>query len=183
MRRIDARLLAIAPLILAGCASGERRAAPAPLPAKVSSAIPREIAPQSAVTAAAYVASASSIELFEIMSSELALKRARTRRVREFAQMVLEAHMGASMQLSLAGRRLDLLPVATLSPPHQAMFDRLQQAADFDALYRRQQLAVHRDAVRVHGNYASLGASPTLRPVAAAMLPVFQRYLRLLRYL
>jgi hypothetical protein len=37
--------------------------------------------------------------------------------------------------------------------------------------------------VRVHGNYASLGASPTLRPVAAAMLPVFQRYLRLLRYL
>jgi putative membrane protein len=97
--------------------------------------------------------------------------------------MVLEAHMGASMQLSLAGRRLDLLPVATLSPTHQAMFDRLQQAADFDALYRRQQLAVHRDAVRVHGNYASLGASPTLRPVAAAMLPVFQRYLRLLRYL
>lgn len=184
MRGIDSKLLALALplLIFGGCAGEQRKPAPAPRSAALPE-VPRAIAPQSAATPAAYVASASSIELFEIMSSELALKRARTKRVREFAQMVLEAHKGASMQLSLAGRRLNLLPAAILSPTHQAMFDQLQAAADFDAVYRRQQLAVHRDAVRVHGNYAALGGSPTLRPVAAAMLPVFQRYLRLLRYL
>jgi putative membrane protein len=185
MHRMGARLLALGLLVLAaGCARQEAKVASVPQPrAPMPQSVPQDIAPGAAVTPAAYIASASSIELFEILSSELALQRARTRRVREFAQMILDTHKGASLQLSLAGRRLNLLPSATLSPSHQAMLDQLRLAPDFDGLYRRQQLAVHQDALRIHGNYAALGASPTLRPVAQSMVPVFRRYLRLLRYL
>lgn len=103
--------------------------------------------------------------------------------MRDFASAVLDAHKGASMQLSLAGRRLNLLPSATLSPTHRAMMDELRSASDFDSVYRKQQIAVHRDALAVHRSYAALGTSPTLRPVAASLVPVFQRYLRVLGYL
>ena len=183
MRRMGAKLLALGLFgLLPGCAREEPKTASVPR-APAPQPIPQDIAPSAAVTPATYIASASSIELFEILSSELALQRARTKRVREFAQMILDTHKGASMQLSLAGRRLNLLPSATLSPSHEAMLNQLRVAPDFDGLYRRQQVAVHQDALRIHGNYAALGASPTLRPVAQSMVPVFRRYLRLLRYL
>jgi putative membrane protein len=171
-------------VLLAGCTREEPRSASIPQPRAPSpQAIPDTIAPASAATPAAYVASASSIELFDILTAELALPRARTKRVREFAEMILSIHKGASMQLSLAGRRLNLLPSASLSPTHQALLNQLRAAPDFDSVYRRQQVAVHQDALRIHSNYAALGASPTLRPVAQSLVPVFRRYLRLLRYL
>jgi putative membrane protein len=185
MHRLGAKLLALGLpfVVLAGCAHQELQTVSTSGARAVARPIPETIAPTAAATPAAYIASASSIELFEILSSELALKRARTKRVREFAEMVLDTHKGASMQLSLAGRRLNLLPSATLSPTHESMLNQLRAAPDFDGLYRRQQLAVHQDALRIHSSYAALGASPTLRPVAQSMVPVFRRYLRLLRYL
>ena len=183
MRRVDARLVVstAALLLLAACASRESVTA-ASVPA-ASRYAPRSVPRSAPLSSASYVASASSIELYEIQSAELALQRARTKRVRDFAASVLDAHRGASMQLSLAGRRLNLLPSATLSPTHQAMMDELRSAADFDSVYRRQQITVHRDALAGHRNYAAVGTSPTLRPVAAALAPLFQRYLRQLDYL
>ena len=111
------------------------------------------------------------------------MQRSSNGRVREFAAMMISAHKGTSAQLSFAGRRLNLLPSATLDAKRQAMFDSLQAAANFDGLYRQQQLTVHQDALALHRNYASRGTSPTLRPVALAMMPIVERHLRLIRYL
>src|SRR5690242_12578555 len=93
-------------MLLAGCAGNEEAVTSASVPSPVREA-PRTVAPRHAISPASYVASASSIELYEIQSAELALQRARTQRVRDFALMVLVSHRGASMQLSLAGRRLN----------------------------------------------------------------------------
>lgn len=111
------------------------------------------------------------------------MQRSSNGRVREFAAMMISAHKGTSAQLSFAGRRLNLLPSATLDAKRQAMFDSLKAAANFDGLYRQQQLTVHQDALALHRNYASRGTSPTLRPVALAMVPIVERHLRLIRYL
>ena len=171
MSNAGARLVVLAaPLILLGCSNGEERVSTASVRRQPA----QNLAPEAAPSSAAYVASASSIELYEIESAQLALKRARTKRVRDFAAMVLQAHNLASMQLSLAGRRLNLLPSATLSAKHQAMMAELREGPDFDAVYRRQQVAVQREALAVHRNYAALGTSPTLRPVAASLAAVFQ---------
>jgi putative membrane protein len=121
--------------------------------------------------------------LFIIGSSELALRRSSSARVREFAQMMIDAHRGTSAQLSFAGRRLNLLPSATLQPVHQAMINELEASTDFDRLYRQDQRSVHQRALALHRAYATRGRSPTLRPVAAAAVPVLERDMRLLSYL
>ena len=152
---------------------------PVPPPAAVQKPAPA----RSIMSAATYVARASAIDLFEIQSAELALQRSGRGNIREFASMMIEAHKGTSAQLSLAGRRLNLLPSRALTPEFAAKLELLRAAPDFDSFYKSQQEAVHREALAIHQAYALRGRSPTLRPVAAAAVPVIQRHLRLLRYL
>jgi putative membrane protein len=166
-------------LSLVSCAREERPAPPAAQsrrPAPVPSRQP-------ALSEATFVAENGSIDLFVIRSSELALQRSSSARVREFAQRMIADHKGTSAQLSLEGRRLNLLPSATLRPGEQAMLDSLQASTRFDPEYVRDQRTVHQRAVAIDSAYAAKGRSPTLRPVAAAALPTEQRHLRLLGYL
>ena len=162
-------------LALAGCATRE----PAHPPSTVRP--PRPSVP--AASPATFVATNGSIDLFVIRSSELALQRSSSPRVRDFATRMIEAHKGTSAQLSLAGRRLNLLPSATLGAAEQAMLDALQASGSFDADYVRDQRIVHQQAIALDSAFAASGDSPTLRPVAAAALPIEQRHLRLLAYL
>lgn len=131
--------------------------------------------------AADYMAMASSIDLLEIRSSQLALTRAQNPRHRDFARAMIAAHNGTSAQLSLAGRRLNLLPSATLLPIHQAMFDELSASSDFDGTYHRQQIAVHQAALKLHSDFAARGESATLRPVARNAVPIVRRHLETMR--
>jgi predicted outer membrane protein len=161
----------------AGCAHEERPPAPAPssLP---QTARPRSQAP--AASAAAFVSINGSIDLFVIRSSELALQRSSSARIRDFATQMIRGHKGTSAQLSFAGRRLNLLPSATLRPAEEAMFESLQSTTSFDAEYVRDQRTVHQQAVSLDRAYAAIGRSPTLRPIAAAALPIEQRHLRMI---
>lgn len=165
-------------LAVAGCQPSDQTPRPAPRPPGPIVQPPRL---GTTVSAAAYMASAASVDLFEIQSSQMALTRSRHAFHRNFASMMIGAHNGTSAQLSLAGRRLNLLPPATLLPRHQAMLAELSASADFDATYHRQQIAVHEEALRLHGNYARSGASPTLRPVAANAVPIVRRHLEMMR--
>ena len=124
-----------------------------------------------------YMAVASSIDLFEIRSAELALTRAANPRLRDFARTIIADHNGTSAQLSFAGRRLNLLPSATLLPAHQAMLDELSASGDFDSIYRRQQIAVHQASFKLHSDFAARGESPTLRTVARSAAPIERRHL------
>jgi putative membrane protein len=90
-------------------------------------------------------------------------------------------HKGTSAQLSLAGRRLNLLPSASLLPRHQAMIDELSASGDFDAIYHRQQIAVHQAALKLHSDFAARGESATLRPVAKNAVPIVRRHLDMMR--
>jgi len=177
------KLIKIAPvvalLLAASCAREEQpRGAPPPTsrPARAGPS-------RAAVTPAQYVSQASSIDLFLIGASELAMRKSSRPRTREFAVTEITAHKGTSAQLSLEARRLNLLPSATLSPRHQAMLNELERSADFDALYRRDEIAVHQEAEALHSRYASAGSSPTLRPVAQLVAPIIQRHQRMLKYL
>lgn len=166
-------------LMVAGCQPSERAPSPRPRPPGAIVQPPSPAA--TAASAAAYIAAAASIDLFEIQSSQLVLSRSQHVANREFAEMMIRAHNGTSAQLSFAGRRLNLLPPAAMQPRHEAMLAELSASANFDATFRRQQIAVHEEALRLHGNYARAGASPTLRPVAANAVPIIERHLRMLR--
>jgi putative membrane protein len=133
------------------------------------------------LSSAAYVAMASSIDLYQVKSAQLALERAHDPANRAFAERALSAHQGTSAQLSYAGRRLNLLPTATLNAEHQAMLEALTAASDFDSTYRAQQNIVLQEGVKLHSSYAKAGASPTLRPVAANAESVMRANLEALR--
>ena len=175
--RITWVAIAVIAATLAGCATGE-----APRE-RVRSGAERSRPPVviRPLFPADYMAMASSIDLYEIRSSELALTRAQNPRHRDFARMMITAHNGTSAQLSFAGRRLNLLPSATLLPSHQAMLDELSSGANFDAIYHRQQIAVHEAALRLHGDFAARGESATLRPVAANAARIVRRHLDIMR--
>ncbi len=177
MRRVA--VLSVASMVaLGGCAGGGGEAGSAG--AQSASAGSVAIAPVM-LSASAYVAMASSIDLFQVKSAELALQRAHDPSNRALAERALSAHQGTSAQLSFAGRRLNLLPTATLNPEHQAMLNELSAASDFDKIYRAQQNIVLQEGVRLHANYAKSGSSPTLRPVAANAENVMRANLQALR--
>jgi putative membrane protein len=165
---------------LSSCAREERPARPAPYSARGPLPPP---APEEATSEAEFVSENGSIDLFAIRSSELALQRSSSTRIHDFARRMIDDHKGTAAQLSLEGRRLNLLPSATLRTSEQVMLDGLISSSRFDADYVRDQRIVHQRAVALDATYAANGSSPTLRPVAAAALPIEQRHLRLIAYL
>jgi len=177
MRLSPLVLAAMAAATLAGCSTGSE-APPERDRYRAGEPGPVVVRP---LFAADYMAMASSIDLYEIRSSELALTRARSAAHRDFARRMIADHKGTSAQLSLAGRRLNLLPSATLLPRHQAMMDELSASGDFDAIYHRQQIAVHQAAVKLHGDFAARGESATLRPVAKNAAAIVRRHLDMMR--
>ena len=175
MRRLAVSSLALALALLGGCGGGGRATVQS-----ASSVQAASIAPV-ALSAAAYMATASSIDLFQVKAAQLALERSQNPANRAFAERMLSAHMGTSQQLNFAGRRLNLLPSATLDPQHQAMLDALASTSDFDNTYRAQENIVLQEGLKLHSSYAKSGASPTLRPVAANAETVMRANLKALR--
>ncbi len=160
-------------LLLAGCSTGGER----PVPTRPPVSVDRGLSP------ADYLEQTASLDLLEVRTSQLAFSRSGNARVRGYARMMIEEHTGLAAQLSFAGRRLGLLPSATLLPRHQAMLDGLGASPDFDRAYRSQQGELHRVAIRLHSDFAARGASPTLRPVAVSAVTVERRHLAMLQSL
>lgn len=159
--------------LLAGCASQ-------PSAAPTRTAYP-PVRPVPVLTPAAYVAEAGSIDLLAIRAGELAQSRSASARVRQLAAESIALHKGMAGQLSLAGRRLNLLPAASLLPRHQAMLASLSASQEFDRAYLDALADLNDEAIRLHGDYARRGASPTLRPVASAALARVQSERALVR--
>lgn len=169
----------LAAIALADCGSSPPRLEPI-RPASLPK-VERPVAP--AISAADYVANASAIDLYVIKASELALQRSSTLKIREVATRLIGAHQGSSAQLSLGGRRLNLLPSAQLQQRHRALLEQLYSSSSFDRDYAQQMQAVHREAVALHSSYVAGGTSPTLVPIARALAPVMEQQQRLISYL
>jgi putative membrane protein len=175
------RLLVVGLLaLLAACAEKPQAPSPWPTPsARPSKPERRPVRP--VLSPVAYVEIAGSIDLFEIRSAELALTRSADERTRTIARTRLRDHSGSSGQLSLQGRRLNLLPRPDLLPAHQRMFEELYSSPTFDATYRQQQLTIHDQEVGIQMDFAARGSSPTLRQLAMRMTPVERSHLALVR--
>jgi putative membrane protein len=117
-------------------------------------------------TPAAYLARAASYDLLMTLAAELGEQRSSDLALRRTAGQLAAEHRGLAAQLSLAGRRLDLLPARTLLPNHQAWLEELMSAEAFDPAWRRLARRVHQNSYHLHAAFAAGGASPTLKLVA-----------------
>lgn len=152
-----------------------------PLPARSCSqgvAMPPEALPLDAIT---YMSMAAGGDQFEIQSSQIALAKASSADVRNFAQMLINDHTLMSSKLMAAASASGLgAPAPMLTPDQQRMLNELQAAPagfSFDQLFLRDQVMAHEMALALHSNYASAGDNPALRAVAAGAVPVIQTHL------
>ena len=101
-----------------------------------------------------------------IRAAEHVARVSQDSRLRRLATEQADDHRGLAGQLSLAGRRLDLLPSPALQPRHQLWLDELIAAQDVRAGYLRVARRVHQNSYHLHAAFARSGESPTLKLVA-----------------
>ena len=166
--------LGVIALLLAGCAS--RQAPPPAAPAAI-----RTLPAISALAPAIYMQVAASSALFAVRASELAAERSTDPRLRDVARTIARDQRGIGSQLNFAGRRLDLLPSASMTPEQAADLDRLRNSSQVDRLYRQLMDPALTQAYQTHAAFAARGSSPTLRPVAKMAAPATRRNLQQLR--
>lgn len=166
--------LGLIAMLLAGCAS---RQAPPPVAPAVVGTLPAVVA----LAPAIYMQIAASSALFAVRASELAAERSTDPRLRNVARSIAQDQRGIGSQLNFAGRRLDLLPSASMTPEQAADLDRLRSSPQVDGLYRQLMDPALTQAYQAHAAFAARGSSPTLRPVAKMAAPATRRNLQQLR--
>lgn len=174
MSRLSGATLLV--LLLAGCGSN-----PAPEPVRPGQRSRPPVVRSISISPAQYVSTASSASLYVIKASQLIAERQGDSGLGNFARRFAADQGGVGAQISFAGRRLNLLPTATLSPTHQAMLDALSASPDPARTYVTQLTTVLRQTAIFHRQYERYGTSPTLRPVASMAASVFERELSQLK--
>ena len=120
--------------------------------------------------------------LFEVESSQLALKMSDDTDVKHFADMMVNDHGKANAALKLLAEQQKLTLPADLDEEHAAMVKTLEKAGDhFDAAYAKAQLDAHEAAVELFENYASDGENKELQGFAVQSLPALHGHLEAIK--
>lgn len=133
----------------------------------------------SAINPAAFLAIAYQDGLAEIQQAQLALQKASSNDVRDFAQRMVNDHTQANNQIaSLAQQKSVTLP-GTLPPSHQAALNELDtfSGADFDKAYMDMNAIDHAITVRLFRKQARNGQDPDIKSLAQSTLPVLEGHL------
>lgn len=133
----------------------------------------------SAIDPAAFIAHAYQDGLAEIQLSQLALQKATSADVRDFAQRMINDHTQANRQIAATAERKAIgLPVAP-SAEHQAALAALSifGGADFDKAYMDRNTIDHAKAVRLFRKQARDGLDADVRSFARSSLPVLEGHL------
>jgi putative membrane protein len=128
-----------------------------------------------------FLAQASSANLFEIQSSQLALQASQNPAVRNFANVMIADHTQLGQQVANVAAAAHLPPPPPgLLPAQQAALDQLRAAGSgygFDMAYRQAQIDAHQQAIGLMQGYATSGDVLELRNAAGAAIPMMQRHL------
>jgi putative membrane protein len=158
-----AALAASTPAFAAGMAAAP--AAAASMAAPVSD--PQQFTTQAAIG-----------NMFEIQSSELAMKQSSNDQVKQFAQRMITDHGKAATDMQPAASTDGTMVPSTLDATHEAQLQQLSglSGGDFDTAYITAQVGAHDDAVALFEGYSSGGKAGSLKDFAAKTLPTLQQH-------
>ncbi len=117
--------------------------------------------------------------MFEVQSSQLALKKNGDQDVHRFAERMIHDHEQANEKLkSLASGQT--IP-SSLDAPHQQMLQQLQSenGSNFVDAFKQAQVSAHRQTIDLFQNYAQNGDNPQLKQFAQQTLPTLQQHLQM----
>jgi len=119
--------------------------------------------------------------LAEVELGQLALQKATSPQVKQFAQRMVTDHTQANEELMQVAKSQNLdLPVQ-LDAKHKSDIDRLRglSGSAFDAAYMQHMLQDHQKDVADFQKQARSGSEPTLKSFAQKYLPTLQQHLQL----
>ena len=129
-----------------------------------------------------FVKNAATGDMFEVMSSKLAVMSATDPKIKAFAREMVDEHTKSTRELKAArstDNQTEELPTA-LDAGHQALIDvlRKQTGAQFDATYKAQQIDSHTKTLALMRSFASSGTG-ALKAHAAKTAPAVEMHLKM----
>lgn len=131
------------------------------------------------VKAPSYVAQAGASDMFEKQASQL-VANSQNQQVAQYAQMMIQDHTKSTSDIVAAAQADGVTPAPPkLMPKQEAMLSQLQKAegSKRDALYIKQQVMAHQQALALHQGYAKSGDKTNLKQTASTVVPVVQHHL------
>lgn len=171
---------------LIGLTVGAPAGAQAPATAGAMSAEDVGAQPMTGTSSTNYAAWAADSDMYEIKSSQLALSKAKSDAIRQFAREMIQDHKTTTATLLAALPHTNPRvppPPKQMSAANQAKVDQLRdaQGAGFDSLYLQQQMQAHQQAWALHRGYALDGSDSALRQVATSAVPIIEKHLQHLK--
>jgi putative membrane protein len=128
-----------------------------------------------------FIDKVSKSDAFEIAAGQLAKANGSAAAVKEFAQMMIDAHAKSTADLKKAAGGLTppLTPDPVLTGDQKDKLSDLSKlkGADFDKKYIDGQIDAHEDALALMKKYAADGTEASFKAAAQQMVPVVQRHL------
>jgi putative membrane protein len=130
-----------------------------------------------------FVDKASAAGLAEVNLANIALKKASSPDVRQFAQQMIDDHTRANRELLALADKKKLAMAQKMDPPHEMLAEKLlrTEGADLDREYMKSQLADHQEAVALFERESKNGNDGDLKEWAGKTLPTLKRHLEMAR--
>jgi putative membrane protein len=119
--------------------------------------------------------------LAEVQMGQLALQKASSPQVKEFAQRMVTDHTQANQDLMQLGKSENLTLPTQLDAKHKSEMDRLSAMSGnaFDAAYMQHMVQDHKKTVADFQKQAQSGSDPALKTFAQKYLPIIQQHLQM----
>lgn len=139
----------------------------------------------SQLSAPMFVQMAAMSDMFEIQSSQAALKNSQDPEVRKFAQTMIDHHtkMSAELKAAVEAGNVNAQIPMSLSGEKAQMLQQLSgmQGEQFDQMYWKAQAQGHQEALQLAESYAKNGDNAALRAHAQKGAPIIQEHLQMVQ--
>jgi len=111
--------------------------------------------------------------MLEVKLSELAMKNASSKKVKEFAKIMIKDHTTAGNELKSMAETKGMALPASLGDKNQKIYDDMSKlkGADFDKAYMSQMVSDHKDAVSAFESQAKDSKDADIKAWAGKTLP------------
>jgi putative membrane protein len=136
----------------------------------------------SELTAKSFVKMAGVSNMFELQTSQLAIKKSKNGDLKTFASQMVKDHnkLRSELETLVTNGGAEKRQVPTrLDAEHAQKLKQLQSALgdDFDRSYKQMQVDAHQQAVSLFQSYSQQGDDAMLKAWAATTLPTLQQHL------
>lgn len=125
-----------------------------------------------------FVDKAASGGMAEVKLSKLAMDKAQSMEVKQFARKMVEDHTKANVELKQIAEKKSLVVPTAMDDKHQKIYDKLVklEGASFDKEYMRAMAGDHDDAVKLFKDQSERGQDPELKSFAMKTLPTIEKH-------